>query len=490
MQSTSLVVHGHFYQPPRENPWTGEIPLEPSAAPFHDWNARIAEECYRRNAFAPIVDAEGNIEEVVNNFERISFDIGPTLFSWLQIYEPDVYERILQGDKVGGGAIAQAYSHTILPLANRRDLRTQIRWGLADFNFRFGRDADGMWLPETAANDTVLAALADEGVGFTILAPSQAVAIRPLAGGDWKDVSDGSIDTTQTYRWPYPGGGGKGVDLIFFDAELSQSVAFDMKGATSRGLINRVEAGSPEGLVTMATDGETFGHHHRFADRALAHALSFEAPARGIEVTNGSRYLLQHPPTHEVKIHESSWSCVHGVGRWAEDCGCSTGGRPGDDQRWRAPLRSALDFVRDIGIEIFERRGEECFVGPWAAREAYVDVLLGAATPEEFSDMHIRGNTKLAFALLEAQRHAMTMYTSCGWFFHDLAGLETILILRHAARTIDLLRETGEDFPEEGFLAILDEASSNDKRKGSGRHIWRNHVLTARPGADHGRRVL
>lgn len=480
MQSTSLIVHGHFYQPPREDPRTGEIPREVSAAPFHDWNARIAAECYRPNAFAEIIDQQGNVEEIVNNFERMSFDIGPTLFSWLQTHEPDIYQRILQADRVGGGAIAQPYGHVILPLANRRDLRTQIRWGLADFAHRFGRDAQGMWLPETAANDDVLAALAAEGVGFTILAPSQATATRPLAGGEWKDVSDGSIDTTITYRWSLPAGPGGGVDLIFFDRELSQALAFDIKGAPSAALIDAVEARSIRGgLVTLATDGETFGHHHRFADRALAHALAYEAPARGIEVTNASRFLERSSPTHEVTIRESSWSCVHGVGRWSEDCGCSDGGMPGDNQRWRAPLRAALDFVRGVGIEIFERRGEEVFTGPWAAREAYVDVLLGAATHEEFAEMHIHGDAALAFSLLEAQRHAMMMYTSCGWFFHDLAGLEGLLILRHAARAIDLLRDTGENFPEAEFLEILDAALTNDKKKGSGAQVWRDLVLQA-----------
>lgn len=475
MQSTSLVVHGHFYQPPREDPRTGEIPREPSAAPFHDWNARIAAECYRPNAFAPIIDGQGSVEEIVNNFERLSFDIGPTLFSWLQAHEPDVYERILQADKVGRGAIAQPYGHVILPLANRWDLRTQIRWGLADFSHRFGRDAEGMWLPETAANDAVLAALAVEGVGFTILAPSQAIATRPLEGGDWEDVCDGSIDTTIPYRWSGPAGG---VDLIFFDGELSHELAFGMKGSSSAALIDRVEERSiRRGLVTLATDGETFGHHHRFADRALAHALAYEAPARGIEVTNASRFLERSSPTLEVRIRESSWSCAHGVGRWTKDCGCSDGGRLGDNQRWRAPLRAALDFVRDVGIEIFERRGAEVFAGPWAAREAYVDVLLGAATKEDFAEMHIRGDTTLAFALLEAQRHSMIMYTSCGWFFHDLAGVEGLLILRHAARAIDLLRETGENFPEAEFLEILDGAVSNDEKKGSGATVWRDLVL-------------
>src|SRR3954462_13356661 len=372
----TFVVHGHFYQPPRETPWTEEVTREPSAAPFHDWNERIAAECYRPNAFARVLDGDGRVLALVDNYERMSFDMGPTLLSWVERHEPEMYQRMVAADAVAGGGMAQGFGHLILPLCNERDLRTQIRWGLADFRHRFGRDADGMWLPEAAVNDDVLAVLAEEGVGFTILAPGQA----ELPEGR------GPLDTSKPYRWCHPTRSGLGVDIVFYDGGLSHDLAFSLSALSSEAFVDRVEgAAARGGLVTGATDGETFGHHHTFGDRLLAYALAVEAPRRGIEVTNVGAHLRDHPPVEEITVRESSWSCAHGVERWRDDCGCSTGGEPGWNQRWRGPLRGAPDVLARAGREVFERRSPTVLADPWEARDAYVDVLLGRRTVDDFA---------------------------------------------------------------------------------------------------------
>jgi hypothetical protein len=513
----AFVLHGHFYQPPRENPWTGEVPRESSAAPFHDWNQRIVAECYRPNGWASIHDEEGHVVETVNNYERLSFNVGPTLLSWLERHAPEVYARILEADRVAGRAIAQAYGHAILPLCNDRDLRTQIRWGQADFRYRFGREPEGMWLPETAVDDRVLAALAEEGVGFTILAPGQIAEIRPLdqaaggddrhrddgrrsigdpdpgssdnlvleglrhrrggetpsEGGEWQAVDAAGVEMPSVLRWRHPGDPALGVDLVVYDGSLSHDVAFG--GFPSQEVIERV-VGSGRQLVAVACDGETFGHHHRFAERGVAHALSVEADRRGVQVPRLADWLAEHPPTHEARVRLSAWSCAHGVDRWKADCGCHTGGEEGWSQAWRAPLRAALDLVRDAAAEAFERRGDGVLRDPWGAREAYVDVLVGAATWEQFSATHAVGDAAVAQTLLESQREALAMYASCGWFFNDLAGLETVQILRHAARCLDLLAQVGEPTPLDAMLATLAEAHSNRPEEGDGRAVWRRHV--------------
>jgi len=493
---TSLVIHAHFYQPPRENPWTEEVPREPSAAPFHDWNSRITAESYRPNAFARIFDSNGRVLAIVNNYEELSFNVGPTLMSWLERHQPDLYRRI-QAAEAGGGAIAQAWNHMILPLADERDVRTQIRWGLADFRHRFGREAPGMWLPETAVNQSVLAVLAEEGVGFTILAPSQVAAIRPLAGRSsrslaavpnraWTPIDgDHPVDTRVAYRFVHPRKKNLGVDLVVYHGGLSHALAFE--SVTSEALVERASAaaGRRGGLVAIALDGETFGHHHKWADRALAYALTAEAPRRGLEVTNLAAWLERNPPLYEAHVHESAWSCAHGVGRWSLDCGCSTGGPADADQQWRAPLRAALDMLRDTGVEVFERRGPALFTGgdPWAARDAYVAVLIGAVSKAEFAARWVApgADPVRAFTLLEAQRNAMLMYTSCGWFFYDLAGLETVQVLRYAARVCDLLVEVGEPPAEPALLGALREAHSFGQ--GDGRRIWGSQVAPARVDA-------
>ena len=480
-----LVVHGHFYQPPRENPWTEELTREASAAPYHDWNARIDAECYHPNGVARIFDDTGRVVDIVNNYANLSFDVGPTLMSWLEANDEETYRRMADADAVGHGGMAQGWGHMILPLASERDVRTQVRWGLADFEHRFGRPSEGMWLPEAAVDDRVLAVLAEEGVRFTVLAPGQARRVRPLGAGPgaWVDVEGGAVDTSRPYRWVHPDGSGRGVDLVFYDGGLSHSIAFELGAMSSQGLLDRVVE-RPPGLVAIATDGETFGHHQRWGERLLAHALTVEAPRRGVEVTSVAAYLRDVRPAFEVEVSLSSWSCAHGVGRWSEDCGCSTGGQPGWQQRWRRPLRDALDGLRDHLAEIFERRGADVLRDPWAARDAYLPVLLGTTSREDFVTRHVVGNPVVAFSLLEAQRHAMAMYTSCGWFFNDLAGLETVQILRYACRVMDLLREVGEDPGEEEFLEVLDKAESNVAGEGTGREVWHRHVLPASVDAD------
>ena len=493
MNGRFVCIHGHFYQPPRESPWSGRVERQASAAPYHDWNERIAAECYGPNTAARILDARGRIEDIVDNFSRISFDVGPTLLSWLESHHDDVYGAIVRAGRDNRGAIAQGYSHLILPLASRRDMTTQVRWGLADFAHRFGRRAEGMWLPETAVNDEVLEVLAEEGVGFTILAPGQAVSVRPMGAGDdeWTSVDDGSIDTRRTYRWSHPSGDGRGVTIVFYDGPLSHEVAFGLGSLSSAALVERAERllsdSDDGGVVCVATDGETFGHHHRWGERAVAYALAVEAPRRGLATGGLAEVALDRTPQWEVEVKESAWSCVHGVGRWKEDCGCHAGGGPGWHQQWRAPLRAAFDRLRDHGIEVFDRRGYGVMHDPWAARDAYVHVVLGAVSIDDFAARWVRDEspdaTIEALTLLEAQRHAMLMYTSCGWFFNDLAGLETVQVMRYAARAADLLDELGEGPDLDQILSILDAALSNDPSEGTGRDVWRRHVEPTRVGA-------
>ena len=488
MGDVRLVIHGHFYQPPRENPWTEEVAAEPSAAPFHDWNERIAAECYRPNGWARVLDEHGRVTDIVNNYAHLSFNVGPTLMSWLEKHCTDVYERIREADRERGGAMAQAYNHSIMPLSNERDVRTQIRWGVADFEHRFGRHPEGLWLPETAVNDDVLRILVEEGVQFTILAPNQAVAVRPIDGDEaWLDVSDGSIATGPPHRWFHPDDRSRFIDLIFYDGPISHDLAFGLTGLSSQELVRRVVDAAADGTpVVVATDGETFGHHHKFADRALAYAFTHAASTAGVRVLGTATLVHEVPPTHEVLVRESAWSCVHGVRRWKDDCGCSTGGEPDWNQEWRAPLRRALDGLRDHGLEVFGRRGGAVLRDPWAARDAYVDVILGRCSLDEFLDEHRGGDHDdvVALTLLEAQRHALLMYTSCGWFFNDLAGIETLQVLRYAARMMDLLGEIGEHAPVDHFLDVLAEARSNDPEEGDGREIWHRHVDPSRVDAE------
>ncbi len=501
-----LIIHGHFYQPPRENPWIGKIQREASAAPFHDWNERILHECYQPNSASRILDGQGRVLKIANNYRRISFNFGPTLAEWLQQEAAEVFDRIRQADAdsrdlYGGhpSAMAQAYNHMILPLANERDLHTQIRWGIADFRHRFGRDPEAMWLPETAANRRVLSALAEHGMKYVILSPYQAKRVRKMDGrARWVDVSGGRVDTSRPYRWREgTGPEAPSIDILFYHGELSRRVSFDdlltNAGRFAEAILGSYSAARRDQLVLIATDGETYGHHKPFGDMALAYLLEMELPKTDVIVTNPGQFLELCPPTWEVEIDEgpdgrgSSWSCAHGVGRWFRDCGCSTGGQPGWHQRWRRPLRDALDLLRDGLAQIFEREGGKLFRDPWSARDAYIQMVLerNQETVEAFLGEHCPGAQSReekvrVLKLLEMQRHAMLMYTSCGWFFAEISGLETRQILRYAARALELAREFGIETLERDFLANLEKAPSNLPEVGNGRVVFERYV---RPSA-------
>lgn len=489
-----FVIHAHFYQPERTNPWTGSLDPEPSAAPARDWNERIHGECYRPNGTARIFDEQRRVERIVNNYERLSFNFGPTLLSWMERRAPDTYAKIVDGDwrsvsRTGhGNALAQAYHHTILPLASPHDRRTQIRWGLADFRHRFGREAEGMWLPETAADRATIDALIDAGVAFTVLAPRQAHRVRHR-DGDWHEVGE-RIDTGRPYRHLHSDGSGRSIAVFFYDGGLAQSLAFDHRSTDADVLVGRLRDATPSGggLVHAALDGETFGHHHAFGELGLAYTLFEQAEREGLRPTSYAGWLAQHPPVDEVEIvagEGTAWSCAHGVGRWIRDCGCQTDGKEGWNQAWRTPLRAGLDAVRDAAAAHFADRGADLLRDPWAARDAYVGVRLGTSTPAAFLERHSRRNLSdrqkvELWTMLEAQRHAMTMYTSCGWFFNDITGIETVYVLRSAARALGLLDELGIGaVPHRALLEHLGEARSNKPGGGTGADVWRTQVVPA-----------
>ena len=499
-----VVVHGHFYQPPRENPWIEEIELEESAYPFPNWNARITRECYTPNTCARIRDDQLRLLDIVNNFKYINFNIGPTLLSWLATNAPVTYERIVAADQESlarlgfGSAIAQVYNHVILPLANARDRETEILWGLKDFAVRFQRPADAMWLPETAVNMEVLRDLTKHGMRYVILSPYQARRVRPLKGGAWQDVSSGTIDTTQPYRCYVEADKGRTsrrfIDIFFYNGQTAAELSFgDLLHDSSRLLDHLGAKLSPDRsrpqLLNVATDGETFGHHKHFAEMGLAYALSRLCPERDWRVTNFRAYLEVQPPVQEVEISPgpqgegTAWSCAHGVGRWMRDCGCETGGEAGWNQKWRTPLRQAFDFLNEKLSLIFTQEGSRYLADPWAARNDYIEVILDRSqeSREAFFSRHkVSGlNTAAhvkALKLLEMQRHVLLMYTSCGWFFSDLAGLETLQIMKYAARALQLGQQFSQEDLETPFLSILGEAKSNKKEMGSGRDLFLNKI--------------
>ncbi len=490
-----ICIHGHFYQPPRESPWLEAIEIQDSAFPYHDWNERISAECYAANAVSRIWDTEGRIAELVNNYASISFNFGPTVLLWMQKYATEAYEAILEGDRQSlekfsghGNALAQAYNHMILPLANSRDKNTQIIWGIKDFEFRFGRKPEGLWLPETAVDLETLDLMAQHGIDFAILAPSQASRVRPIDGPEWQDVSGGRIYPAMAYRVSLPSG--RVMALFFYDGPIAQALAFegllDNGEAFANRLLSAFADDSPR-LVHIATDGESYGHHHRGGDMALAHALHHIESNGLAQVTNYGRYLEQHPPSHEVEIFEnSSWSCVHGVERWRSDCGCNSGGHSGWNQGWRAPLRAALDWLRDAVNPAFESLARQFLTDPWVARDDYIDIILDRS-PDRISAFLIRHATRplssgdeiTVLKLLELQRNAMLMYTSCGWFFDELSGIETVQDIKYAGRVLQLADQLFSEPFEPGFLEQLERAKSNIPEHRDGRTIYENFVRPA-----------
>lgn len=491
-----LCIHGHFYQPPRENPWLQAIEVEDSAYPYHDWNERIAAECYGPNAASRILDGERRITRIVNNYSQISFNFGPTLLAWLESHHPEIYRAVLEADRASrdrfsghGSALAQPYNHTILPLSNRRDKQTQILWGVRDFEHRFGRPPRGAWLPETAVDLESLELLAEAGIRFTLLAPHQARRVRPKGakGAEWRDVSGGGIDTTVPYEVVFPSG--RTIAVFFYDGATSRSVAFEGLLSSGERFADRLLStvpGEPDRprLAHIATDGETYGHHHRYGEMALSYAIHHIESHRLATLTNYGEHLAAHPPEHQVEIEENTaWSCAHGIDRWRDDCGCHTGGEPGWNQSWRAPLRLALDWLRDELAPRFETEAGKIFADPWEARDDYIFVILNRS-PENvaaFFDRHAgrqpgEPERVRALKLLEMQRHALLMYTSCGWFFNDLAGIETVQVLRYAGRVVQLAGQLFQEPIEAQLLRRLDKAHSNVPEKGTGRDLYRKHV--------------
>jgi alpha-amylase/alpha-mannosidase (GH57 family) len=492
-----ICVHGHFYQPPRENPWLESVELQDSATPYHDWNERIAAECYAPNATARILDGEGRIASIVNTYSRISFNFGPTLLAWMKQTMPEVHQAIVEADVRSrqkfsghGSALAQVYNHMILPLANRRDKYTQVLWGIRDFEFRFGRRPEGMWLSETAADSETLDVLAELGIRFTILSPFQAKSVRELAAKDWKAVHGGCIDPSCAYLCKLPSG--REINLFFYDAPVSKAIAFERLLESGERFAGRLLSAFSEHrhwdqLVHVATDGESYGHHHRSGEMALAYALHHIESNHLARLTNYAEYLAQHPPTHEAQIHEgSAWSCSHGVGRWMSNCGCNSGGHAGWHQDWRAPLRHALDWLRDQLVPLYEQKATALFKNPWDARNDYIDVILDRSPKSlgRFFEAHghhpLNGVEQIAAVkLLEMQRHAMLMYTSCGWFFDEISGIETVQVIQYAARALQLARNVFEQDFEPGFLNLLQNARSNFPELKDGGVIYEKYVRPA-----------
>ncbi|MGA9716669.1 MAG: DUF3536 domain-containing protein [Acidobacteriaceae bacterium] len=510
-----VCVHGHFYQPPRENPWIEAVETQDSAAPYHDWNERITAECYAPNGAARIVDSKNRILRITNNYARMSFNLGPTLLSWMQEKAPLTYEMIRKADQQSqrhfgghGSAMAQVYNHMIMPLASTRDRETQIVWGIADFEHRYGRKPEGMWLAETAVDLESLDLLARHGIRFTVLAPHQCARVRPLAGADtfsnaaaepritespaadsattgdgWQETQDASVDTTQPYV--VQTSPGHSIAVFFYNGPVSRAIAFDGLLNSGEAFAERLVGGFTERegaqLVHVATDGESYGHHHRHGEMALAYALQLIEEGDA-ELTNYGAFLAEFPPTYEAQIVEnSSWSCFHGVERWRSDCGCN-GGKAGWNQKWRAPLREALDWLRDSIAPMVRDACADLLSDGEAARNDYISVILdrSRASVDAFVARHsirtLSAEERVrALDLMELERNAMLMYTSCGWFFDDISGIETVQIITYAARVLELAAAL---FPgtrgvfEKSFTDRLAEAKSNDPQWKDGRYIY------------------
>ncbi len=513
-----VCIHGHFYQPPRENPWLETIETQDSAAPYHDWNERICAECYATNGAARIVNKQNEITRILNNYARMSFNFGPTLLSWLAENAARTYRMILDGERRSralfnghSSAMAQVYNHLIMPLANHRDRLTQIRWGIADYRQRFGHAPEGMWLAETAADTETLQLLAAEGIRFTVLAPRQCRQVRSITSGtggkvssksdtttkptgDWIQTPNAIVDPTHPYLIRFPEG--PPLAVFFYDGPISRAVAFEGLLNSGEGFVGRLKQGFHDGngepqLVHIATDGESYGHHHRHGEMALAHALRLMEQDKNARLINYGSFLAQFPPQWEAEIYDnSSWSCDHGVERWRSNCGCN-GGKPGWNQLWRAPLREALDELRDTLAPLTEKFGNTVFKDAWAARDGYIDVILDRSkeSVDIFLDTHqnhalSEEERVRALSLMEMQRHTQLMYTSCGWFFDDISGIETIQIIAYAARVIQLAQEL---FPPEfadaisgielAFLNKLALAQSNVPSAGDGARIYTEQCL-------------
>ncbi|MGB2578394.1 alpha-amylase/alpha-mannosidase (GH57 family) [Elusimicrobium simillimum] len=493
-----LCIHGHFYQPPRENAWTGTVEVQESAAPYHDWNARITAECYGPNASSRVLNGDKDLTALVDNYSLISFNFGPTLLSWLKENNADVYQAILDADKASqknfsghGSAIAQVYNHMIMPLTNEADKRTQIIWGMEDFKSRFNRMPEGMWLAETACDTPTLELLAEYGIKFTILAPGQCARVRKIGDKNWTDTSGAKVDPKRPYLFNLPSG--KTITLFFYDGPISQGIAFGDTLKSGENFAARLlGAYTPASqtqteLVHIATDGETYGHHQKFADMALAYCLKHVQDNNLAQITIYGEFLEKNPPTYEAVIFEdTSWSCFHGVERWRSDCGCNSGMHQGWNQKWRGPLRDALDFIREHSIKTFDTLGKEYFNDPWIARNNYISVILADRNQEAINSFlqnnatdKGKQNIQNALKLMEMGLNAMFMYTSCGWFFDEISGIETVQIMQYAARVIELNKNlTGVDI-EPDFITKLALAPSNVPGYSNGGIVYEKFIKHA-----------
>ncbi|MBC7333191.1 MAG: DUF3536 domain-containing protein, partial [Actinobacteria bacterium] len=488
-----ICIHGHFYQPSRENPWLEEVDLEESSHPYHDWNSKVTQECYFANAFSAIIGKDSKIIDVVNNYSKISFDFGPTLLRWLEKNDPSTYKLILEADKVSqelfsghGSAIAQAYNHIILPLASYQDKMTQVIWGLYDFEYHFKRKSEGMWLPETAVDVETLDILAEQGVKFTILSPAQAKRVRKIGEETWTNVTSLNLDTKIPYLCNLPSG--RKITIFFYNQSISSEVSFGKLLENGENFARRlVSTFSEEGrleLTSIATDGETYGHHHPFGDMALAYCIHYIQSNNLATITNYAEFLEKYPPTHEVEVIEnSSWSCPHGIERWRNDCSCNLGTHPEWNQKWRSPLRKAMDWLKDGAEKVCIKNAPYYFKDFLDVRNKYIRLILKRTdenTQEflaEYSLKELNQNEKIiALKLLELQRYSMLMFTSCAWYFDDISEIQTIYSLLSAARVIQLCKEIeGIDF-EPGYLDLLSSAWSNLKEFGNGNEIYKKYV--------------
>jgi hypothetical protein len=497
IKPVKAIIHGHFYQPPREDPWTNIIYDQESAYPFKNWNERITRECYGPNCYSRVLDKDGKITDIINNYKYMSFNFGPTLLGYLEREEREIYEFILEADRYSvmshnghGNAIAQVYNHVILPLQTDEDKRTQIHWGLKDFEKRFGRKSEGIWLSETAIDPATAGILVDYGVKFVILSPNQAESYRKIGDEKWTKNSEHPVRTTHAYKLRLEAGD---LNVFYFDRALSTAVSFEHLLRNSDNFAHAIMNGrnmtEESDAVIIATDGEVYGHHEPFADMCLASLVkNYHMKENRIEFMNFGEYLEKYPALYETQLSAgedgrgSSWSCFHGIGRWYKNCGCHTGGNPGWNQKWRTPLREAFDIVKN-GIDGIYKAGlKDMISSPAELRNGYIDFILSDYSHErsgfidgyktrEISD----DERKLILTLLESQKYSMFMYTSCGWFFSEISGIETVQNIRYAFKAIDLLGDKASGIRKE-FSSKLEEAQSNLPENKNGRWILENWV--------------
>ncbi len=486
-----LLVHGHFYQPPRENPWTGQIDPQLSASPWENWNFRIADECYLPMARSRIYNHDGQVSDLYNNYAHTSFNFGPTLLSWLEQYHPELLRHLQDATHFDRTfAMAQVYSHLILPLADARDRHTQIIWGLREFQHRFGFTPPGMWLSECGIDPETVRALIDHHVKFVILSPHQASRARPFGSFDWRDVSMGAVDSRRAYRLFDIDGGGRThfdryLDVLFYTPGLNIKVSFDHLLSRPDDLKRELENcyrpdWSEAQLVSIVTDGEIYGHHEKKGEEALSRLFQDIAPALGLKVVSAYEFIRDHPPGWEVKLWNgedkrgTSWSCQHGVGRWFRDCGCKPPCPPSWNQAWRGPLRETLDTVRDRVRRVSHRELAKLIRDADDAVNDYVGIVLKPSLEERrnFVKRHAgkeldATETECLWAMLEARHNAMLMYTSCGWFFDELSGLEPVQNLRYALRAAELV----QPWHDEDLAALIENTLANAK---SNLEYWRD----------------